>query len=208
MIRGKILITAGSILILAAGGLCVYNLAESRRAGESAAETLAVLKSRIPVQTEPAAEPVYPEAYIYTESTAAAEPVQPIEAAGQMYCGYLAIPAPDLTLPVADTLTDAAMKQSPCRYSGSSGTHDLILAAHNYRSQFGRIGHLAADDMLYFTDCAGQETAFRVVQTEQLSGYDIAEMLAGGGTEWQLTLFTCDLSGRSRITVRAAEVKT
>lgn len=205
MRRGKILITAGSILILAAGGLCVYNLAESRKAGESAAETLAVLKSRIPAQTEPAAVlPEYPEKE--TETAADAEPVQPIEAGGQLYCGYLAIPALNLTLPVADSLTDAAMKQSPCRYSGSSGTHDLILAAHNYRSQFGRIGHLAADDLLYFTDCTGQETVFRVVQTEQLSGNDIAEMLAGGGTEWHLTLFTCDLSGRSRITVRAEEV--
>ncbi len=39
---------------------------------------------------------------------------------------------------------------------------------------------------------------------EQAAGTDIAQMTSGDAESWDLTLFTCTLSGQSRVTVRAA----
>ena len=50
-----------------------------------------------------------------------------------------------------------------------------------------------------FTDVDGNLFTYAVSQLEELPGTAIEQMDAG---DWDLTLFTCTLGGRSRVTVR------
>ena len=53
-----------------------------------------------------------------------------------------------------------------------------------------------------FTDVEGNEFQYTVAKTEVLDGTDIEGMKAG---DWDLTLFTCTIGGRQRVTVRCQE---
>ena len=114
---------------------------------------------------------------------------------------------PDLgiELPVQSEWSYPALKISPCRYKGSILTGDLILAAHNYQSHFGRIQELNTGAEILLTDGNGEVHHYEVVQTEIIPGQDVEAMEFGSAENWDLTLFTCTLSGQSRVTVRAVE---
>ena len=131
-----------------------------------------------------------------------APPLPTIELDGRCYCGYLTIPALGVELPVANELSYPALRSAPCRYSGTVSGGDLVIAAHNYSSHFGRVKELAEGDEIFFTDCEGDQHCYTVISSESVDGEDISSMLSGSSEEWQLTLFTCDLSGRSRVAVR------
>ncbi|MDO4864095.1 MAG: sortase [Ruminococcus sp.] len=207
-----VFISTGTVLILSALFLCLYNMAESKRAYRQSESTLAELKTAIPepvttttVQTFTTAEP---DLYAPYETTTTAAPELPtIELDGRLYCGYLSLPSLGLELPVASELSYPALRTSPCRYSGTVSGGDLVIAAHNYNSHFGRIKELTDGDEVVFTDCGGESTRYTVISAESVDGTDISSMLGGSVTEWQLTLFTCDLSGRSRVTIRAAQAE-
>ena len=96
-----------------------------------------------------------------------------------------------------------ALKRAPCRYSGTAQDNDLIIAAHNYSAHFGRIGDLETGDSIIFTDTSGQVYNYTVAFAEVIAGTDVDQMFSGQATDWDLTLFTCTLSGQSRVTIRA-----
>ena len=100
------------------------------------------------------------------------------------------------------------LKTSPCRYSGTVEGRDIIIAAHNYNSHFGRIKELSQGDEIWFTTADGMQYFYRVDYTENVDGYDVDHMLSGGSSDWDMTLFTCTLSGQSRVTVRASFEET
>lgn len=133
------------------------------------------------------------------------ETPEPILIDGSYYCGIVTIPALDIELPVADSWSYSALTVSPCRYSGSVDGGDLIIAAHNFGSHFGRIGELNSRDEIIFTDTNGTDHRFEVVFTEYIDGYDVEEMFGGNSEEWDITIFTCTLSGKSRVAVRGCE---
>jgi sortase A len=91
------------------------------------------------------------------------------------------------------------LKIAPCRYEGSAYTNDLIISGHNYTSHFGKLQNLSAGDIVIFTDIEGNEFIYEVVELEILKPTSIEEMKSG---EWALSLFTCTLSGQTRLTVR------
>ena len=125
------------------------------------------------------------------------------EVDGQAYIGTLSIPELGLELPVTAEYSDELLKTAPCRYAGSLYTDDLVIAAHNYNSHFGKIGRLHEGAELIFTDLHSHAYRFCVTETEQLAGTATDEMLAGSEENWDLTLFTCTLNGQNRVTVRA-----
>lgn len=96
------------------------------------------------------------------------------------------------------------MKIAPCRYTGSAYLDNLILAAHNYSTHFGRLGELTKGDAVIFTDTVGNQFFYQVDEITRLEGTAVEEMEAG---EWDLTLFTCTLDSRSRITVRCVRTQ-
>ena len=201
-------IAIGTVLLLSALFLVLHNVAEDRKSGETAERVLDELKQEIPeyqpATAMPAAENYDPiEKY---ETTTVPEQ-ETIEIDGGQYMGYITIPALSVELPVLADWSYPNLKIAPCRYVGSLSEGNLVICAHNYNSHFGRINDLNSDDEIIFTETTGQIHRYSVVNTEQLPGTAVEDIKFGNADDWDLTLFTCTLSGQSRVTVRAVRTE-
>lgn len=206
--QGWLPITIGLLLVTAALCLSAYNLYDSFRASQSVENLLGRLDTGIFSGESEAELPSSPaesgefEIPDYVLNPEMEMPVQTID--GQDYIGVLSIPAYDLELPVISQWSYPSLKIAPCRYSGSAYTNDLVIAAHNYPSHFAVLSKLEEGDSLSFTDMDGNVFLYEVALREILSPADVEEMT---GSEWDLSLFTCNASGQSRITVRCVHIR-
>jgi len=181
----------GAVLIAAALSLFLWNRGEDRQAGASVEAVMPRLVAQIRAPDT-----------VETESEPAVRPISAMterEIDGYAYIGYLSIPAGNLELPVMSQWDYERLKIAPCRYSGSTGTGDLVIAAHNYERHFGILSKLSQGEQIYFTDMDGIVHTYEVAAVEVLTPTSIAEMTAG---EYDLTLFTCTYGGQNRVTVR------
>ncbi len=198
---GMCCIAIGTALLIAALSIVLYNFYQDKSGGTAAHEILAELKKEIP-ETESSGESEKGDLFLeYETAQKHDEPIA--EADGQACIGIISIPSLELELPVLSQWNYPNLKLSPCRYKGTAAGGDLIIAAHNYRSHFGRISELGSGDKILFTDVNGKVYEYETIQTETIVGKDIESMEFGSDTEWDITLFTCTLSGQSRVTVRA-----
>ena len=124
---------------------------------------------------------------------------------GYAYIGYLQIPKINLELPVMAECDYTRLKLSPCRYYGSTKTDNLVIAAHNYKSQFGYLGNLAEGDIVIFSDMEGKNITYNVTVIEILQPSDTNKVKDTGD---DLILYTCNYRGDARITVRCARTDT
>lgn len=206
----------GILLIGGAVGLVVYNMYESNAAFEKSQDVMTELKQLIPdpspanAAASPSTEPPSDDLFAPYEEPTAQPPseMRSISVNGEEYCGYITLPQLGLELPVMSGWSYERLKTSPCRYSGTVEGRDIIIAAHNYNSHFGRIKELSQGDEIWFTTADGMQYFYRVDYTENVDGYDVDQMLSGGSSDWDMTLFTCTLSGQSRVTVRASFEET
>ncbi|RGD82813.1 sortase [Ruminococcus sp. AF25-13] len=118
---------------------------------------------------------------------------------GAACIGILEIPAIDLKLPVLSEWSYPFLKRAPCRYSGSAYLDNLVITAHNYRTYFGKLKELEVGTEVIFTDAAGNRFEYKVAAVEALTPQSVKDMTSG---EWALSLFTCTLDGKNRVTVR------
>ena len=193
----KVMLGAGLLLIAAALALAAYNVIDAQRAARSAAQALEALSQTTAVS---AAEPE--EASADDAPAYLADPEMPMPTVsfdGNDYIGRVDIPSLGLSLPVISEWSYPRLKIAPCRYTGSAYLDNLIIAAHNYSSHFGNLNRLNTGDTVTFTDVDGNQFTYAVFLIEDLPGTAIEEMQS---EEWDLTLFTCTLGGRSRVTVR------
>ncbi|MFR7451695.1 MAG: sortase [Gemmiger sp.] len=182
---GTFCIGLGAALVLAALSLFLWNQREARAADASAADALAAVTARIA-----------------TGETAAPDPLAGMAEAeidGYAYIGYLTLPTEELELPVMSSWSYEQLRIAPCRYAGSTGTDDLVLAGHNYTRHFGPIENLAPGDPVLFTGMDGVTIAYEVAEVDTLAATAVEEMTDSG---FDLTLFTCNYSGQARVTVR------
>lgn len=120
------------------------------------------------------------------------------------YIGVLKIPTLSLELPVLSEWSYPGLKIAPCRYAGSAYLNNMVIAAHNYSSHFGSLKRLSQGDEVTFTDMDGNVFRYEVAGIEILMPYDVEEMTGG---DWDLTLFTCTIGGKSRVTVRCMQTQ-
>lgn len=195
-----ILLAAGMILIAWAAYLTGQNIGEDHTAGESSGITVRRLVERIPdveADAEVAGEDIIPN-YILNPGMEMPE----IEVDGRQYIGVLDIPVLDLNLPILTEWSKQGAVNAPCRYEGSIYDNNCIIAGHNYKSHFAKLNALEVGDRVIFTDVEGNEFQYTVAETEVIDGTDIEGMKSG---DWDLTLFTCTIGGRQRITIRCQE---
>ena len=178
------LIALGCLLLTAALALGGYNLWDDHRAGLATARVLAQMTLPEPIPD-------------YLLDPDMEMPTQ--EIGGYLYIGKLSIPALALELPVLDRWDYKRMKLAPCRYTGTAYRPGFVLCAHNYTAHFGRLKNLTPGDQIHFTDVNGNEFIYKVATVETLPPTAVTEMKS---TDWDLTLFSCTLSGRARITIR------
>ena len=193
----KVMLGAGLLLIAAALALAAYNVIDAQRAARSAAQALEALSQTTAVSATDPEQASADDAPAYL-----ADPEMPMPTVsfdGNDYIGRVDVPSLGLSLPVISEWSYPRLKIAPCRYTGSAYLDNLIIAAHNYSSHFGNLNRLNTGDTVMFTDVDGNQFTYAVSLIEDLPGTAIEEMQAG---EWDLTLFTCTLGGRSRVTVR------
>lgn len=117
--------------------------------------------------------------------------------------GVLSIPALELELPVLTDWDYVKLRMAPCHYFGSCYEKNFVIAAHNYRSHFGRLSELQPKDLVLFTDVSGTVHGYEVMLLETLPGIATEEMITSG---FDLSLYTCTPGGASRVTVRCSAV--
>lgn len=212
---GRFLIFVGCLLIAAALGLTAYNLVDEARAGKSADQALsqlAIAMSSIRDASTTTGNDTLAAPPPFTTPTTSSttdipsadqandEPEMPvIQLDGQEYAGILSIPSLSLELPVLRNWSMAALKNAPCCYAGSLYQNNLVIAGHNYKGHFGKLSDLQIGDSIFFTDARGKRFRYEVVEMESLPANAVDDMTEG---DWDFTLFTCTVGGRSRLTVR------
>ena len=178
--KRTVLLLLGTLCLLAALGLTIWNLWTADRAQAAAAAAVQQLEPLIPAPAQqepakttdaPAAEPEEPDIPDYLLNPGMAMPVVMVD--GVAYIGVLEIPALELTLPVT--------------------------GEWSYPAFFKNLGDLRPGDEIRFTDADGNVFSYTVADLEQLRASQVEDMITG---DWDLTLFTCTPGGQLRIAVR------
>lgn len=182
---GIAFVFAGTVLILSALSLYLYNRYEDAQAGQEAESLLSNVQTIIQEKETFPLETLDPELPI-------------TEMDGYGYVGYISIPKLELELPIMSEWDYARLKISPCRQLGSSRTDDLVIAAHNYKNHFGYLYQLEVGDPVTFTDMDGIENLYEVAHIETLKPTEV-EAIQNSGHD--LVLYTCTYGGQTRLTV-------
>ena len=186
-----ILVALGLLLIAAALGLSAYNFYVGKSAGDESSEVAAQLIADVD------------ESLTSGQSVSPQTPMPAERIDGNLYIGVLRIPSLGLELPVMDDWSYPSLRISPCRYSGSVYADDMVIAAHNYQTHFGRLNQLELGAEVSFADVRGNVFVYEVASIETLDPYAVSAMI---DSDYELTLFTCTLGGANRVTVRCSEV--
>lgn len=198
----------GAALILSALVLLLHNRYADARAGREAETLLASVEAAISSQaTEPEkTRPSGQETHLAGEENGT-EPTAPETLAPEMpvamlegygYVGYVEIPALGLKLPVMSDWDYTRLEIAPCRQFGSSRTDDLVIAAHNFESHFGRLKEMSLGNTVRFTDMSGIVNTYRAEMIELLSPKDVEAVQNSG---YDLVLYTCTRDGQARVAV-------
>ena len=180
----------GVICIVFAFAILLYNIIENKRAYEA---SLAMIDSlRTLIAEDENADPFDTEMKV-------------VEIDGYGYVGYVTVPALDIDLPVMSECDLERLKIAPCRYYGSTKTDNLVIAAHNYKKQFGYLYNLKKDDIVIFTDMEANVYNYKVTSIDYLYATESDKVKDTGD---DLILYTCNYSGSKRITVRCSYIQS
>ena len=203
--KGNFLIFLGILMILGAIGLAGYNFWDANRAHEAAEQIKDQLIEKIDESVKDD-ETVAP--YVDPNTPM---PVEVID--GYEYIGVLEIPSEDLSLPVMNEWDYTRLKISPCRFTGSYYSDDLVICAHNFDRHLGRLLNIDLGVDVYFTNVEGLTIHYVVTNRETVEPTDVERMIENTGNsetsllDWDMTLFTCNLGGQTRCAVRCSRVE-
>lgn len=185
------LIVLGILCLLGALGLTIYNIRESDSADRAAREVVSQMEKQLSDLSGETPADTVPEN----------REMPSMEIDGRLYIGYISVPSIDLNLPVMEDWDYAKLRIAPCRYSGSYYTNDLVIAGHNYRSHFSPLRSLPLGTEVLFTNAEGTVYTYCISDILTLNPEQTEDMTEAS-EDWDLTLFTCTISGSSRCTIR------
>lgn len=182
--KGIVFLCLGVSLLLIAGVLYLNNLIQDNNAGQKAEELLEKIES-------------------HTNDVVIENELPVLNIDGEKFCGKIIVESLGIELPVFNEWSYSLLREAPCRYTGGIETNDMIIAAHNYNSHFGRLKNLLSGDVIKFIDAYGIEHKFAVKEIIKLDGIAVSDMKDG---KWDFTLFTCTKGGEYRVTVRCERI--
>ena len=185
----KYLIILGILCILLSITLYIKNKYQELDTGKKSKEILDIIETKINVSGKE-------EIKTNTEDLV-------LNISGYDYIGVISIPSLNIKLPIMRETDYDRLAISPCKYYGNITTNDLVLCAHDYVNQFGKISNLKEDDIVIITDVLGNNYVYKVVLTEELNPTDITNMI---DSPFDLTLYTCSYGALKRITVRCNRI--
>ncbi len=185
----KYLIILGILCILLSITLYIKNKYQELDTGKKSKEILDIIETKINVSDKE-------EIKSNTEDLV-------LNISGYDYIGVINIPSVNIKLPIMRETDYDRLAISPCKYYGNINTNDLVLCAHDYVNQFGKISNLKEDDIVIITDVLGNNYVYKVVLTEELNPTDITNMI---DSPFDLTLYTCSYGALKRITVRCNRI--
>ena len=215
---GIVCVILGAVLIASALLLFAHNRIEDQKAGQEAEKLLAEIETVIAERTA-ADAPQSPSRRLEAETEdqtalreeAPQESVQVEEQnaetgggddmvmlSGYDFIGYLELPTLGLRLPVMSSWDYDRLKISPCRQFGAAETDDLVIAAHNYRTHFARLGEMKPGDSVCFTELDGTVNQYTVSAVGTVLPEDVEAVQNSG---YALVLYTCTKSKDARVTV-------
>ena len=197
---GVICVFLGVVCLLCSVGFVLYNQWENENAEETARDLLtdvqSIMDDKQPERPLPGGSVNLPDDMDKLQIPTEMPTVQ-VDAYDCI--GILSVPVLELELPVLTDWSYAKLKKAPCHYYGTYYEKDFVIAAHNYRSHFGRLSELQPGDIVIFTDVNGMDRCYEVVLLETLPGNATEEMITAG---FDLSLYTCTPGGADRVTVR------
>ena len=116
----------------------------------------------------------------------------------------------DVSLPVMNEWDYTRLKISPCRFTGSYYSDDLVICAHNYMRHLGPLLQIGIGEDIYFTSVDGLTIHYIVTNRETVEPTAVEQMIENTSNsetsllDWDLTLFTCNLGGQTRCAVRCS----
>lgn len=185
----KYLIILGILCILLSITLYIKNKYQELDTGKKSKEILDIIETKINVSDKE-------EIKSNTEDLV-------LNISGYDYIGVINIPSLNIKLPIMRETDYDRLAISPCKYYGNITTNDLVLCAHDYVNQFGKISNLKEDDIVIITDVLGNNYVYKVVLTEELNPTDITNMI---DSPFDLSLYTCSYGALKRITVRCNRI--
>ena len=207
-IFGNIMITMGLLLFVAALVLVLYNVWDGKRAERASTAIVEELEKVIPDEVEEPEEVIVPEGL-----EPEIDPTMPTEMIdGYAYIGTLKIPALGLNLPVMAECDYTRLKISPCVFSGSYKTSDLVICAHNYARHFSPVKWIDLGADVYLTTVDGVMYSYKVSNIETVQPTAVDQMIKNSNNDknvsndWDMTLFTCNTGGQTRCAVRCTRM--
>lgn len=189
MIRRNIYFYFGGTCILIALIFLTHNVTEDYKVNESTKKIVSELKESVENDSN--------QQNRYIDNPKMEMPIKQIN--GYDYIGYLRIKKLSLDLPIMNEWSYPLIRVSPARFKGSIYENNMIILAHNYKAHFGYLYKLDRGDMVEFVDMDNNHFIYQVEKVEKINGDKMEELLSGN---WDLTLFTCTLGGKSRVVVR------
>lgn len=194
---------AGIFLMLAGGAAIIFsliiiavNIRLDSQGKKNSENVLNILESEISSYSEDENNITYTDGNGLKKS-------KTISVDNNYYSGIIDIPEIGIKLPVMSEWNYDNLNISPCLFYNDEKNNRKIIAGHNYSSHFGKLKQLKQGDYIIFTNADNKRVIYKVLQTEILGSTDTDKML--GGDDWNLTLFTCSLSGYERVTVRCIQ---
>lgn len=202
---GTFFVAVGILLMLAAFALLLHNRRESRNAFLSSQAALAAIQADSGTAASPEENPYLDHVNPYDQVAAEiAAQMKEVAINGELYIGYLSIPVLELELPVISEWSYERLQKAPCRQFGSTKTDNLVLAAHNYASHFGKLSHLRPGDLLTFSDMDSEVILYEVAAVDTLEPTAVEVVK---NSDFDLVLYTCTYGGENRVVVFCSRVK-
>ena len=136
-----------------------------------------------------------------------------VEIDGYEYIGKLQIPSLSLELPVMQKWDYDRLKISPCRYSGSYFSDDLVICAHNYARHFSPVKGITMGENIWFITADNKRIHYITSNIQTIQPTSVQEMVENdrnsvtSNNRWDMTLFTCNTGGQTRCAIRCTRVE-